>query len=378
MINSLKINKYFEGRCCFCGARSLIWKLSFSGLPARLGVTTAPPETDRFANLNLVQCEACTLIQTDYFPLNEIYEVLHSTAQGSTWDRHRKALIEFIGKGNVESILEIGPSCNPIARSIPHEYAYYVDFMDQPFELRNNEIYCKEDFLSASFYNCVSRHRKLAKPHFDLIIASHVFEHIKDSNQFMEQCKKYGANKLVISVPNFVEWYNKGYYNAVTPEHVIYPTRHFFYEVAKRHNIAWRHEYFEDHSLFIEFDLTKPFGKNNGSPLEFGLCASWYHNYDMKIYELAMKLREKENYSCAIFGASHLAQFVLMSSESISDKIMFVFDNDTSKHDKRLYGSDKYVFGADHLNKVKTLVIPSSPYTNEIIKQTDSLEHIII
>jgi SAM-dependent methyltransferase len=376
-MNLRKLNVPYNGHCKSCGALHLDWLFTCAQIPAFLGVTKDYEHqyNDKFVNINWLQCCECGLIQTDYSPGNDVYEVLHSHAVGGTWELHRQEFLKFINKRKFHSVLEVGPSCNPIARGVESYYSYYIDLMDCPFQTRKNEFYCKEDFLWGSLHTCAGSTMALGMPKFDIIIASHVFEHMNDPIRFINKCNRLlspnGPRTVYLSIPDFESWFDNGYANAISPEHVIYPCKNFFKRIGKNYNVRIRMEEFKGHSLFIEIDFSKPYeevyyGYGFHSPIN-----EWFDDFTKYVLETEIKINRLSTDSCAIFGASHLSQYMLCMNKVVREKVKFVWDNSVSKHNLRLYGTGKFVKDKVHLEEVSHVIVPPSPYRCEIIKQLE-------
>jgi hypothetical protein len=76
-----------------------------------------------------------------------------------------------------------------------------------------------------------------------------------------------------------------------------------------------------------------------------------------------------------VAGASHLAQYLTMMSDTVGSRARCVIDNARSKHGARLYGTNLTVAPFDILGGMTDalVVIPPSPYRDEMERQVKSL-----
>ena len=81
-------------------------------------------------------------------------------------------------------------------------------------------------------------------------------------------------------------------------------------------------------------------------------------------------IKNREDRKVFLFGAHVQAQYLIGFGLNLS-VIEAVLDNDSSKHGKRLYGTEKLVFGPSILAGIDRpiLIIRAGTFTNEIISQ---------
>ena len=356
--------------CPLCGNGMPTVVASISDAPFFLGCTTNPKEKDRFASFNVFECQACFLIFTDARLDETAYEELHSEAIGGVWERHHNKFAEFCCKGFGEpiEILEIGCSSNPIAKRItsPIKRVAYCDMLPTaPFTLSKNEEYVSAKFPFGKDFG-----------KFDLILASHVFEHSDDMRSFFSSAisllKPNG--KLAISIPNFEEWLKQKYWNAITAEHTIYPFRDHMLRLAMINEAAMETERFESHSLFFCF------GKSSGKASEGGfgmhpnqeLVASWCNSIMSSVQKIEAAISGiGPGKPIFITGASHLSQYPILMSEKIRKCITNVIDNSAWKENKRLYGTGITCKRFEYIKEFgkPAVILMPSPYKEEMRKQ---------
>lgn len=363
--------------CSACGHAIDMPLLDVFDAPAILGCTSRPSAIDTFTDFSVFVCRKCGLIQTDARFDLEAYSEAHSLAVGRLWDDHHQMFLAFISEQiamagvSVTDILEVGPSAKPIARMLSvgtnNTQIQYADFIrDTPFILADNEAYSNRGFPASGL-----------DAEFDLIIASHVIEHVSDVASFLRGVVDHlrGTGLAVFSLPNFEAWFKRGYWNALTSEHVSYLVAGQIAEAAARVGLASSFAYFKEHSLF--FALRRGEGDkiphSQAPEVSQALLLSWadqFHHY-LQGYD-AVKVDEGD---LVLAGASHLAQYLWLMSARIATYAQFVIDNDTGKHGKRLYGTPLVAapFNSILALKQPVVLIPPSPYSAEMERQVKSL-----
>jgi len=234
-------NEITNQRCFFCNNEKNSLKGKIIDAPLILGCTTQDPSKDNFISYSIFQCESCGLVFTDTNLDESAYSLVHSEAVGGIWHEHHKQFGEYIKNSDVslETILEIGPSNNPISRT----NTTYLDMFDEaPFTLSESEHYIKARFPKIEI-----------EQKFDAIVASHVFEHSLEPNFFLKKCKELLNPKgsIFISIPDFLTWINNKYWNGITPEHQIYPTTCQIEQLCKNLGLNATYQKFKGHSMFF-------------------------------------------------------------------------------------------------------------------------------
>ena len=356
--------------CTSCGVVIEKATAAFVDAPAILGCAAGTDfGTETMVSFFACVCPSCGVIQLHRRFDASLYEVVHSHATGKVWADHRDALARFAmetlshRQGSPERVLEIGPSCSPVSHAIGGAgvEAVYVDLMDQaPFPLRHGETYRKTRFPPLA--NLGS---------FDLIVASHVLEHAEDLCAFMLAIRSHlSATGIgILSTPNFKEWLYGEFWNAITPEHLSYPLESNLKDLCIRIGLGVEFGHFRDHSVFMAVWKAEPQSLNQATDAAETerLLTSWVDSLNARIgmYEQAVG---KSDGAVVIAGASHLAQYVYLMSETIRGKADFVIDNAQAKHGCRLYGTPLRVHPFRRVTTIPkpVVVIPMSPYAEEM------------
>jgi hypothetical protein len=350
--------------CCFCSHTGLDQRATIKNAPGFLGCTQKPFSEDTFLTFHISICPECGLIQTDAKATPAIYSELHSEAIGATWGHHHQTFSHFIQNKSSHhlTILEIGVSSQPIARNIkgPVKKIFYIDpILKPPFSLEPNE-----EYLSGFF-------PKVMPPtSVDLVIASHVLEHIPNSFEFMTSISQLltPQGQLFISIPQFKTWFESNYFNAISAEHIHYPFQEQMEYLAHLTQFSIEIQPYKQHSLFAALSplKTNSIGKKNVQ-ISYQLFNSWITTFNQKI----LASWNPSNTVSFVAGASHLAQYFLLCNPSIAGKITGIIDNSPRKWGQRLYGTQLKVHPFDILKSYSspTVFLPPSPYREEMKQQ---------
>lgn len=356
-----KQNKLVEKKCFFCITKQSYHVASILDAPMILGCTLDNKNNDSLISYNVYSCKNCKLTFTDAI-LDEVgYSSVHSEAVGETWSDHHQSFKKFVNSTKMDKILEIGPSINPISRNNTE----FIDFFERcPFNLHESEIYHKGRF--PDFH--------LPKK-FSKIIASHVFEHAENPELFLKKCKDLlnTDGTIFISIPNFELWINNKYWNGITPEHQIYPTIEQITQLCDRLNLNVIYEKFKDHSIFFKIQFGS-IQKNLTIKTKLKV-EEWFDSIIHSIKHIENIIIETNPDQIYLVGASHISQYPLLMSKIIEKKTKYVLDNSTSKHEKRIYGTNCICKPFDFIKNIHNpfIVIFNSPYIEEMKKQLISI-----
>jgi hypothetical protein len=131
--------------------------------------------------------------------------------------------------------------------------------------------------------------------------------------------------------------------------------------------------YLDDHSIFYAAVRDNNAAVSELAPALYENNKSLFLNYvnfhEELVSKINFELKEKED-NVFLFGAHVQAQYLIGFGLNTS-KIKAILDNDSKKHGKRLYGTNKLVSGPKVLkNMVNPIVIiRAGTFTNEIVSQ---------
>lgn len=184
--------------CCCCEDKT--GRIIYSGL-------TSVYSTDSW---NVIKCENCGNISTNPVPSKELLDKIYSTvymypvhllALGEKKMRAR-SLASYVKKihppSGTKNILEAGCMYGYLLNELKD--SYYVKGIDIGEESVN---FCKSSGLDVTDIS-IETFLNSSKETFDIIILSHVFEHLVSPDETLEQLSSIlnPGGKIVISVPN--------------------------------------------------------------------------------------------------------------------------------------------------------------------------------
>ena len=343
-------------------------------VPILMSCTTEEESTDIKKDLVWQISKDYGVIQLkNLIPLDVLYSTPHSGTTGGMWLQHHQEFSKFLSKFNPTSVLEIGGAHGMLATDyLKNNTIPWTIIEPNPFPVDN----CPAKFIKGFFDDKFSATEKV-----DTIVHSHVFEHVYDPNEFMQNISNImcNGNKLIFTLPNMQNMLENKYTNCINFEHTIFLTEPYIeYLLSKFGFKIIKKAYFKNHSIFystVRDDTVIPaeldtnlYDKNKRLYLDY-----------VKYYEdLIIELNNKLKYTTLpiyLFGAHVFSQYLLTVGLN-STKIISVLDNDTKKQNKRLYGTSLKIQSPHVLkNGQAMVVILKAGIYNEEIKQ-DILENI--
>jgi hypothetical protein len=181
---------------------------------------------------------------------------------------------------------------------------------------------------------------------------------------------------LIFSVPNMRVMVERKYTNCLNFEHTIYLAENYIDTLLTKNGfeIVEKKYFQDDHSIFYAALKSESVQK---IPLAEGLYEKnkdLYLDYVKFHIDFANEansiIKNRKDRKIFLFGAHVQAQYLIGFGLNVND-IEAVLDNDKSKHGKRLYGTEKLVFGPSILVGVDRpiLIIRAGTFTSEIISQ---------
>ena len=360
-----------RSHCEISGNEDLEHLYTFSDFPVSMKCTDQNEDSDLTCDMSWYISKSTGLIHLkELIPLDILYSEDHNSGVvGNIWREHHKEFSKFILKFKPKSVFEIGGAHGILAS----EYNNYYDLdwtilEPNPSPIKGSKAKFIKNFFSEKYIDPILQ---------DTVVHSHVLEHIYEPNNFMKLLKKkltYGKLQI-FSVPNMRVMLSKKYTNCLNFEHTLFLTE--IYINAILNNNGFRiidKEYFKkDHSIFFatvreefekkSFSLSNEYKENKNIFLEF----IKYHKQMINEINLKIKNITEPIY---LFGGHIFSQY-LFSFGLNKNKIKGLIDNDSKKHNKRLYGTDKIVFSPEILKDLKSplVILKAGVYNNEIKEQ---------
>jgi SAM-dependent methyltransferase len=365
-----------RARCAISGNADLETLYNFPLFPVFMGCIEQPGSSDLKQDMMWSISRSSGLIQLKkLLPLDILYPESHGAgAVGPLWGKHHKAFAKFLHQSTPSSILEVGGGHGILAME-------YCQFNDVPWTILEPNP-APTDGCEARFIKGFFDEKFKYSDHFDIVVHSHVFEHIYKPDEFMSHLSGFMSpgKKLVFSLPNMQVMLERKYTNCINFEHTVFLTEPYVeYLLAKHGFKLLTKEYFmDDHSIFyaaVRDEAVTPI------PLPQGLYEKnkkLYMDYITYHNELIADLNAKLHQTSQpvyLFGAHVFAQYLIQMGLE-TKTIINLLDNDPNKQSKRLYGTILTVQSPKVLKGVKNpiVILKAGVYNHEI--KEDILSHI--
>jgi predicted SAM-dependent methyltransferase len=314
-------------------------------------------------------CKKCNIIQLDkLIELDILYSNGHNfSIVGNTWKMFFEFFNDIINKYLTnKNILEIGCPSGKLALSNKlYNNWYIVD--PNVINIKNNKnIHAINQFFDNNF----TINNKI-----DIIIHSHLFEHIYNPIEFLRKCYDILCINgiMIFAIPNMEDIINNNIapFGGVMFEHNIFYSKKTIVNMLQKVNfkIINIHEY-KNHSLIFEMKKTDEKFSNITIKDDTNYLQQFYKNinyYEEFVESCLNNIKGEQN--IYIFGASYNTQILLyMGLDKLN--INGILDNCLEKHNNYLYGFNIKIDSPNILVDNNCIVIlKNGHYSNEIKKQ---------
>lgn len=347
--------------CTLCNNDDIYHYYKVDSYPLLTIATNNTLESDIFITLNFGICKRCKCVQLlNLVDPNLLYSYPNKSHLTNLWNEHHVSFTNFI-KNIIdiknESICEIGGANNNLYNFFKGIKKYTVLDIYEP-SVKNPDI----NYIQG---NCESYIDYIESS----LILSHTFEHLFNPIVFLNSLYKTNIKHIFISVPNMKTYLtDKLSINIVFAEHtfyfekedLIYLFRRIGYEIGSSVD-------FKGHSIFLHFFKTE-------------MCEQPIMIHDKSI--AAEKLLNLHNNKMRLFSIVEITRpTYIMPSHYIGqclyyyiknkENVLGFLDNDTNKHNKRLYGTHLVTYPVEHIRTKKSVdvILVKSPYYDEMYSQ---------
>jgi len=357
-----------RNQCVVTGKSDLEYLHGFEKFPIFMGCLNSPEGEDVAVEMSWSVSRGSGLIQLNHLiPLDVLYPESHgSGCVGALWDKHHKAFANFLNHMSPSSVFEVGGAHGILAKN----YRQLANIPWTILEPNPSPVEgCQARFIKG-FFDANFSYREA----FDMVVHSHVFEHIYEPDQFMRHLSGFmdAGKHLVFSLPNLQVMLERKYTNCINFEHTVFLTEPYVDSLLAKHGFRLlTKEYFmDDHSIFyaaVRDSSVKPL------ELPLGLYEKnkqLYLNYvryhEGLIEELNHKICDATQ-PVYLFGAHVFAQYLFAFGLDTS-RIVSLLDNDPKKQGKRLYGTSLMVQSPKVLRDVANpvVILKAGIYNQEI------------
>lgn len=372
------MNYIERSKCVISGDPDLELLHSLKDFPVFMGSVKHPERDDITFDMDWYISPKSGLIQLKKLvPLDILYGNEHGSGLvGKNWHSHHKSFAEFIKKSNPNSVFEIGGLHGILAKYFHKLKKIKWKILEpNPIPVEG----CEAEFIRGFFNEGFHLNEK-----FDVYIHSHVFEHMYDPKSFLDTLSKFVplGKQVVFSVPNMLEMLKKFYTNCINFEHTIFLTEPYLEHLMSSYGFSLiEKEFFlEDHSIFYRYvrKETTPIDLITDELYELNreIFFNFIDHHHSNVKTINEHINKTKN-PIFLFGAHIFSQYLIQVGLQ-QEHIICILDNDTSKQNKRLYGTSLKVMSPSCLSKyVDPIVILKAGSYNEEIKK-DILENINI
>jgi len=341
-----------------------IYKLE--NVPIKL-VCTPNPEFG-FEELSISKCVQCRTIQLDkLIPLDILYSTSHNyTSVGKTWEGYFNLFCDVVQTNIIgKNILEIGDPSGKIATRLDKYSKWFIIEPNKNNKIDFNEnIIFIEGFFDEKFH---------IKQNIDLIIHSHLFEHIYEPNQFLRKCYEIldVNGEMVFGVPNmeYIAEQELCPYLGVFFEHTIFLNKeNISYLLLKNGFEIVKIIDYENHSTIYHCKKNSivipsiPFALSKNYEDVFFSTIENYQRFVNKCNNLI-------DTTFYIFGASYNTQYILALGLDCN-KVVGILDNCKEKQGKYLYGYNIKIYEPSVIKgDGSSIILKNGYYIDEILKQ---------
>ena len=369
----------FEGNKLICpiSKSSKFLKLfTFRKFPIYMGVVEKNYKAE-FKNLCFKINKISGSVQIDpKVPLKKLYFKPHGSGTvGKIWKNHHLNFFSFISDNIKGKIIEIGGGHNSVSENI--------DQLKSPnsYDLISYDPNIKKKSVSKFKHTYLKRffskgHVKKNFGKVNLIIHSHLFEHIYDPNKFLkdifESLEDNGYH--MFSVPNLKSMIKSGFTNAMNFEHPYFLEEDMIDYLLKKNGfeIIKKKKYL-NHSIFYKTIKSDIKNKNKIKKYKkFIANKKLFLNFNKKILNDVKKINKliENKKEVFLFGAHIFSQVLISHGLNVSN-IEAILDNDINKQKKYLYGTNIKVNSPNILIKKNhpIIILRAAQYNHEIKKQ---------
>jgi predicted SAM-dependent methyltransferase len=344
---------------------------TINNMPMKLCCLESPDLTTE--NMSFSICQTCNTIQLDQLiPLDILYSSSHNTVSvGKVWEGYFQLFCKTIEDLIINrNVLEIGDPSGRIANVSDGYTNWYIIEPNK----KNNIIFKENIHFISDFFN----ESFIINEKIDVIIHSHVFEHIYSPNHFLKKCYEIlkDDGEMIFGIPNM--------------EHIgineLAPCMGVFFEhtiFLNKENVLYMLEKngfqiieiidYENHSTIYR---TKKHDKNINHTNH--ICIQNYSELFIQTINKWITFIETctfdDSHNIFVFGASYNTQYLLTLGLN-KMKLKGILDNCKEKQGSFLSGYSLQIYSPDIIKDLSNciVIIKNGYYTNEISKQLLSI-----
>mgnify|MGYP003681969797 CR=1 FL=1 len=330
---------------------------------------------DKVLDMEFQICKKTGIIQLKKYPIfDDMYLTAHNFSIGKMWndlfDLMTTKTLNIVDKINNPKVLEIGGGSLLLASKILKNNTKIEKY--DIFEKNSSLKYSTDERIHLIEEYFDSNTKLSYNP--DIIIHSHVLEHVWNPVEFISAIKNISCNYHCFIVPNLQVTFEKKYTNAINFEHNFFITEPYIDTILHNNNFEIiEKEYYLDHSIiyitkYIEKEII-PQSFPNLYDKYYQLAIDFKNYHETIINDFNNKL---DNYDGKVylFGGHIFSQYLIKFGLK-TDKIKCILDNSEEKNKCRLYGTILIIEYPEIIkdNEKCAVILKVATYQDEIKKQ---------
>ena len=330
---------------------------------------------DKVLDMEFQICKKTGIIQLKKYPIfDDMYLTAHNFSIGKMWndlfDLMTTKTLNIVDKINNPKVLEIGGGSLLLASKILKNNTKIEKY--DIFEKNSSLKYSTDERIHLIEEYFDSNTKLSYNP--DIIIHSHVLEHVWNPVEFISAIKNISCNYHCFIVPDLQVTFEKKYTNAINFEHNFFITEPYIDTILHNNNFEIiEKEYYLDHSIiyitkYIEKEII-PQSFPNLYDKYYQLAIDFKNYHETIINDFNNKL---DNYDGKVylFGGHIFSQYLIKFGLK-TDKIKCILDNSEEKNKCRLYGTILIIEYPEIIkdNEKCAVILKVATYQDEIKKQ---------
>ena len=352
IVKRISLNKAY---CIICNHSEFETINSFAHFP--IMAISNDLAIEQFFDFTLIACSRCNCLQLKHhIDPSILYSDMYMNSYFSpSWKDHHIYFSEFIVTNtNNCSFLEIGANRGDLYNLLSKEKSIDYTTLDM---FKHSELSSDVRFVHG---NCES----FDFTGFTSIILSHVFEHLYSPRTCIANFRKANVYEVFISIPNFDQLLREQSLQLLHSQHIFYCCIDYIIYLFSLFNYRCN-----KHTIYngnFKSNMFHFISDNEMSPLPIpSMSIQLYKEIYVDTVQKIQQLQFPPN--CYIAPSGIYGQFFYYFLNQ-KENVLGFLDNNTERHNKKLYGTDKLVYSPHAIDyQNSTIIICKCPYQNEII-----------
>jgi 2-polyprenyl-3-methyl-5-hydroxy-6-metoxy-1,4-benzoquinol methylase len=370
-----------KNQCLLCKSNKFTELLQIEKFPIFFGAIPQNKQGDvQCYPLTIAICDKCALVQQtnllDENVLNEVYQADYYNCPSP--------MASGMGVREIGKFYSFFQDCHLKTGKLL-EIACFDGYLLNKFQNDGWEVYgCDpssmtkvtvDKFGKKRIVNDFFTEKTFAPESFDVIVFRNLLEHLYDIHSFLENvsfCLKNGG-RIFVDVPNVNELLDIGGFGTFFHQHLSYFSMTTLSGLLAQHGFEIEQSHAGKPNLFVSAIKTDEIHTTDSkSPIKIIKEIEQYLDANLNIKDRINQIFDNhENQNISLFGASALATTIInfLQPEKVS-KIKNIFDNDSQKHGKSLFGCDSIIHSPDQLAKSNfDLILITTYFFDKEIKE---------